>query len=541
MKKTSTPITHSFSLPWWVALCVVILIGVILRWWQLGSVPSVLNRDEAALAYNAYLLKEVGRDEWNQPWPLALESFGDYKLPGYPLLLIGFFHFFGLSDAMTRAPSALAGVIFIVITYGVMMRLKTPTWLAVLTAGLVAITPLFVFYSRIAFEANVALMFFGVSWWLLLRPVPVTKKPSTFSWQSLAMSDCLAIMFILLGVFTYNTPFLLLPFMIVWLPLWRGLKKWRTWILPIIGMIAVLMLAASILLPITSQKSGITIFSDETVWRESVLYREQFSGIWQKILGNKYWYYAQLVVKNYLASFSPYFLVTRGGTHPWHQVTGGGHLYWVVYGLGWVGILRSLWLMGRFLKDRQKPFPKSEFLLLFWLVIGVAPAAITVDAPHATRSLFFVWAWVLLAGWGIWAMWDWAKNRRSLLTFLFLFLISVEAGQFGYRYFVQFAGEHVMWKPGFQAVLEQANHDRPDSPIAVVDPDGYHYVLVAWYQRVTPGEYFESVIKQQPNQIGFRYGEQVGKWHFIARPEDRDPSEKAVIFWEDNTWQVELF
>lgn len=537
--KTERPFYHS---TWWWLFVGLVVVGIALRIWRLGALPSILNRDEAALAYNAYLLKETGQDEWGVSWPLALESFGDYKLPGYPLLLIGFFSVFGFSDWTVRLPSAVAGVLFILVSFGVARRLGAKPWVATAIAGLVAIAPVFVFYSRIAFEANVALLLFGTAWWLLLKPTISQKTATAFiPEKSLLISDLAAVMVMLGAVFTYNTPFLLLPFMIMWLPLWRGMKQWRTWWLPVLGLVIVFLVAASMLLPITSQKSSITIFSDETVWRESVLYREQFTGVWQRLLGNKYWYYVQLVMKNYLASFSPSFLVTRGGAHPWHQVSGAGHLYWLVYFLGWIGIAHSIWSLLRFFKDRRRPVPKAEIILLFWLVIGLGPAVITVDAPHATRSLFFIWAWVLLAGWGLQSVWAWAKKHSQVVGLLLLFGLSLELGQFSYRYFDTFAKTHLMWKPGFQAALMQVDQDRPDSPVAIVDPDGYHYVLTAWYEHLQPATYFQTVIKQQPNQIGFRYGEQVGRWHFVAEKEDRLDEEKALIFWQDDHWQVELF
>ena len=68
-------------------LSLIVLLGAALRLFQLGSIPAILNRDEAALAYNGYLLSQTGKDEWGKIWPPTLESFGDYKLPGYPLIL----------------------------------------------------------------------------------------------------------------------------------------------------------------------------------------------------------------------------------------------------------------------------------------------------------------------------------------------------------------------------------------------------------------------------------------------------------------------
>jgi 4-amino-4-deoxy-L-arabinose transferase-like glycosyltransferase len=100
-----------------LSLVIVFVLAIIIRFTQLTQIPSTLNRDEAALAYNAYLLMKTGRDEWNRSWPVSLESFGDYKLPGYPFLLLGSFRLFGVNDFAVRFPSAVAGVLLVGVAY----------------------------------------------------------------------------------------------------------------------------------------------------------------------------------------------------------------------------------------------------------------------------------------------------------------------------------------------------------------------------------------------------------------------------------------
>src|SRR5258708_21633618 len=126
----------------------ILIGGFLLRFWEVGRLPSGLNRDEGALAYNALLLKETGKDEWGKSWPLALESFGDYKLPGYPWLLIGTFTIFGYNDTAVRFPSVLAGTFLVLAAYFFARKvLHFEQAFSVLAAFLVAIEPVFFFYS----------------------------------------------------------------------------------------------------------------------------------------------------------------------------------------------------------------------------------------------------------------------------------------------------------------------------------------------------------------------------------------------------------
>jgi len=88
-----------------ILLFLIIALALILRVYQVSALPLILNRDEAALAYNAYLLEESGLDEWQQTWPIAFKSFGDYKAPLYFYLTAVSEFFFGLNKTAVRLPA----------------------------------------------------------------------------------------------------------------------------------------------------------------------------------------------------------------------------------------------------------------------------------------------------------------------------------------------------------------------------------------------------------------------------------------------------
>ncbi|KKU78425.1 MAG: Glycosyl transferase family 39, partial [Candidatus Amesbacteria bacterium GW2011_GWA2_47_70] len=87
-------------------LIFILILASVLRLYKLSSYPAGLNADEAALGYNAYSLMLTGRDEHGHPWPVNLESFGDFKPAGYAYLLIPFIKVFGLTELAVRLPSA---------------------------------------------------------------------------------------------------------------------------------------------------------------------------------------------------------------------------------------------------------------------------------------------------------------------------------------------------------------------------------------------------------------------------------------------------
>jgi 4-amino-4-deoxy-L-arabinose transferase-like glycosyltransferase len=521
-----------------IVLAAILILGLGLRLIHVGTLPQVLNRDEAALAYNALLLKETGKDEWGRVWPLALESFGDYKLPGYPLAVVAAFSVMGYSDLAVRIPSVLAGSLLILVGYWWARALKVSELGSLLVSFKMAVLPIFWFYSRMAFEANLALLFLtlaiGLVWF------PVRRVPQ---W----LADVGAVALALLAVFTYNTPLLLLPFIVVIIPLIRGLKQVRSWWLPVAGLVLVGVVAARILLPLSAQKSGITIFSDESTRVKAMEYRQSFSGLTQKILGNQVVYFGQLIARNTLASFSPSFLVTHGGTHPWHQLPMWGHLYWTVYALGLLGVAlslkhlihpglkhRPLNLVAQWVKKRtQTGWFNPSFLMIYLVLVSLIPSVITVDAPHATRSLLYFFGFVLIGASVVGRIRQLMGSKKTL--FIITTLITIEALRYGWLYFKEYPQRQGAFQPGLTEVLREVESKTPNQPVTIVDGGGYTYISVAWYRKLSPEHFFATVVKQQPDRIGFKYGEKLDHYHFITRAADRKPEEKILVEWNEET------
>jgi hypothetical protein len=540
-----------------ILLCITIA-SFALRLYNVNQLPQILNRDEAALAYNAILLQKTGTDEWGKFWPLALESFGDYKLPGYVWALVILFKYLPEQDWVVRLPAIIAGSSLIPITYFIAQNWKLKNeqkWFATVSA---AVTPVFFFYSRIAFEALLAL-----SLWTLLFGLILWKPTKKYL---AIVGDILVILLALLASFTYNTPFLLLPFLIVVIPLIRGVKNWKRWTGLCASLLVVFASAAFVLLPLTSQKSGITLFSDETTLTEFISYRESLSPVPQIVLGSKYSYLGGIMLKNFAASFAPNFMVFKGGIHPWHSLPNAGNLLLISYLLGLLGLGSILIELGKlsksFLKKKNlKAFlnilESRQFILLFLVVSSLAPSVITVDAPHTTRSLAFLFWWMFVSVEGLVKLSELLKGVVSslkktsrkkkrvapLLLAISMLLLLAEFGFFTYKYFVSYPkNQPAALQVGFDKILLEVEENYPDKEIAVVDGGGYLYIVAAWYLHLSPDEFFSSIVKQQPDQIGFRYGEKVARYHFIADPTDRKKTGETVLLnWDENTWSIESF
>jgi 4-amino-4-deoxy-L-arabinose transferase-like glycosyltransferase len=508
-----------------IGLGVILILGTWLRVKDLGALPYGLNRDEAAIAYNSWLLWQTGQDEWQRFWPLTLESFGDYKLPGYPYLLAGLWNFLPANDFWVRLPSALAGSGCIIIAFGLTWQLTKRSSAALLAAALIASSPIFIWYSRGAWEANLSLMLFLLSLWLVLV---VAAKKFWRPWQLL-----LLLLLLLASFFTYNTPTLIclasLPFL-GWFFWSSGYKFW----LPLVLLTALAVGAALVLqLPVTAQKTGITIFTDATVHHNFLQWRQQLSPTLQPLLGREKIYWLQEMAVNTAASFSPQFWL-HGGTHPWHQLPGAGHfdvLLAILVGVSLVAYVVQVLASAQARKWRVcLTAPALKYLV--FLLLCLSPSIITTDAPHATRSLTFFFA--LLIGLAVSTTkfqlsLTLNRQRRDLsagvLLGLTLIILALGAGYFArYR---QVLARQNLYQGGLEQVLTPA-----DELTLIVDSANraYQYIRVAWGLRLPPSQFWSSLVREAPDVAGIKGVSDLESYHFY----DDD------LPWWDN-WRVIIY
>lgn len=522
-----------------IVLCLITCLAALLRFYNLTNLPAILNRDEAALAYNAYLLHTTGVDEWQTQWPLVLESFGDTKLLGYPLLLSGLFTILPINDWTVRLPAALAGTFLPVAIYLLIKSWRGSDRWAMWAAGIAAVTPVFIYFSRMAFEANLALLFWTLGLAGFFAP-----------WQKWGI--LLSSLLILLAIFTYNTPLILLPLVIPIILLWQ--KNLRLRYLVILG--SILLFSLLVLRSAIQQKAGISIFSDGHIAAFYPEFRASWPSYLQWLLGNKYAYYLHHLLIRFLQSFGWKFLVIRGGEHPWHALPGWAHITWpslIAFYLGLVLILKKvinqIWIATK--KNKYKiDIYQWPWLVIYLLPTSLAPAVITVDAPHATRSLWFFILLICVASWGIASISQTLeKNVQRLMQIdsqnaniiisLLLTTLLVTPTVFYLQTLVNFPAEQAnTLKVGLPTFLQEIKTNIPHTEqVLWLDRSGYDYILIAWYWRIEPQDFFTTIHRQQPDRIGFYYVDELMNISFRAQESDR-LQEKYLVQWQNNQWQL---
>jgi len=133
-----------------ILVLIVLIIAFIFRA-QINPNPPGPYVDESSLGYNAYSILKTGRDEYGHKFPVFFRSFNTYQSGLYSYSSIPFIKIFGLNIFSIRFVSFLSGLLLVLVT---------AKHIGLLEALIIAISPVFIFFSRAAFEANLALFIF---------------------------------------------------------------------------------------------------------------------------------------------------------------------------------------------------------------------------------------------------------------------------------------------------------------------------------------------------------------------------------------------
>lgn len=505
-----------------ILLWTVLLVGLLLaRVWYVQTVPpQAYTPDEASILLNAQLLAETGRDEWNQSWPIVFRSFGDSKLPGYMYSVWAVGSVWKFEWFAVRVPSLIAGVFLPLAVWWLVRTLGGSKRAAWLSAVLLIFSPWTWHYGTIGYEAHVALLLWIVALAMFVR------NPSRI-WI-----DLVAGALIVVSILTYNAPLLLLPALILGIIFWRRSSPFdagrAVGVLLLAGVISgALTFAAS------SQKGAISIIQDPTLQALYPAYREQFSGIFQTLLGNQWVYFGQQVVAHWVQSWSWEFLVSRGGANPWHSIPGTGHLNGFV--LISLGLFLPFWIFQLWKNRATAPQESQAALLLFWLTAtSLFPAVITVDAPHATRSLFFLVLLPILAGWSLAVFLEkiqtefprWAKNifvTTVVLVIAWQTLLWMNPAQVRWQYFVS-----PRWNTHLIEALQQPEVQEAPQ-VFVIDPNGSLAAYVGVIDAQARQSFATDVVRSAPDTIGLVRVEKLGKYIFLFQSTDVPAGAEGVV------------
>lgn len=367
-------------------LCIIIVASVI-RFWKLDVLPNGLQQDETSLGYNAYSILKTGKDEHGVSFPQNFKAFGEYKLPGYIYLSVIPIFIFGLNSFSIRFISALSGVISVILIYFITKELFKKhndtsnlgfeKFLPLAGTILLAINPWNIHFSRGAFESNVAAMFIAAGLLFFLKGL----SKENFKYLVLSIFSFAA------AIYTYNIARLFVPlFVLILTIIYRKeiQKSFTGKHIIYLGLITITLLFPFIkgFIGTGGFKStkGTLLFSSAVVQSQLLEIRSYFTSFPAIIISvffNRFilslWYYI-INLFNYL---NVDFFFIHGPQHGNHGVGLVG--LWYLFELPTV-------ILGLFHIINSKNV--NKWTILSWILLTIATASLTREAPQATRSYF---------------------------------------------------------------------------------------------------------------------------------------------------------
>ncbi len=501
-----------------IALLLIILLAFILRFYQLGSNPPSLDWDEASLGYNAYSIFKTGADEYGTKWPLAIRSFNDYKPPLYTYLTIPSVAIFGLNEFAVRFPSALLGVLTVIVTYFLVKELfpKLNSSFFLLAAFLLAISPWHLQFSRVAFEANSALFFFVLGVWLFLKG---TKEGKFILFSSLAL---------VASFYAYHSPRLVAPLLLIGLSWYfrREFLRQKRWVMAglIVGFLLLWPLLSVLRQEGQARFSSVTVLTPQGNLDHSISQAEydlKKGDPLAKIFHNRRVIYFLSSVGGYLDHFNFDFLFLNGDPPARHHAVGMGMLY--LWDLPFV-------LLGMYYLISRKE--KTSFVLFWWFLVAPAASAITTGTPHAVRALLYLPTYQIFSAYGFYNFYLWSRDKlgvnktKIIIFFTFSFLL-LNLLYYLHMYYVHTPVETSQeWQYGFkQAVAEVSRIEENYQKIIVTYRYDQPYIYFLFYQKIDPAWYQ----KQAPKGEIERFSRTFGKFEFRNIDWDKDKQLKNTL------------
>lgn len=467
----------------------VVIVAFVLRFYQLGNNPPSLDWDEASLGHNAYSILKTGADEYGNKWPIAFRSFDDFKPPAYVYLAVPSVALFGLTEFAVRSPSALFGVLTVLVTYFLVKELfkknshfnNPASHVALLSSFLLAISPWHLQFSRAAFESNIGLFFFVLGTYFIVRGV----RDGRFQIASFATFA--------LSLYAYHSLRLVAPLFLFGLFVYWRRELWQNRKYVVIASV----IAGGMLLPLigsflvkgggASRFSSVTILKPEGTLDYSIKQlqfdKERGDSV-GALLHNRRIVYVLTALKGYLDHWNFEFLFLRGDGIGRHHATAMGMLYLIEMPFVLAGIY--------FLFHKKIP---NAPVLFWWFLVAPSASAITTGTPHPVRALVLLPTLQVFAATGIVFAFEYMRQKHARLFipfvtgFILLFLGNVV--YYLHQYYVHTPVEtSANWQYGYKQVFEEirkveAQYDK----IIVTYRYDQPYIYYLFYGRVDPSWY----------------------------------------------------
>ncbi|HET9097064.1 MAG TPA: glycosyltransferase family 39 protein [Candidatus Baltobacteraceae bacterium] len=409
-----------------VALVLVLLLAAGLRVFHLSTVPTELIVDELDLYNSVSAIVSTGHDVDGTLKPFLWSQFTRnpplYGVAGYASSLV-----FGKTPFGLRFPAALFGVAAVLCLYGLGYELTRRRDVALLAALFAAVQPIFVQFSRVAWEPSSELPFLLGGLYVLARTIRRAGEPGMRPFGGFVLSAAL----LSIACYTYMAAWFYALLLAGGLVLLNA--KRLAEIKALLPLTAAAIIGVLIALPALQM-----IFLDPSTAGKSQRIATFAGGVSLQTLG--------VFARNYIAHFDLSYLVTTGDPQPgstWRYLNGFGAFSWWIVPLALSGLIA----LGGYVKDWR-----LRLWLIVWLLAYPLGGALTNDGvPNAPRTLAGAPVFCLLAAIGSAIFLDW---RRRWAGAALAIAVAVSTLQFSAFYFTRYVHRNSnAWDSGTAAMF----------------------------------------------------------------------------------------
>jgi 4-amino-4-deoxy-L-arabinose transferase-like glycosyltransferase len=461
-------------------LALIVILAILLRVYKINQIPPSLSWDEAAVGYNAYSIANYGTDEWGVKFPLSFKSFLDYKHPVHIYVTALFVKLFGLSETTTRLPSAVFGVLNVILIFFLADALFKNKWVAYLSAIFLAVSPYNIQFSRFNHELNFAVFFFMLGLFLFIKGLKRKNHLLPLSFASFGVS-----------LLSYHSAKIVVPPIVLLLVVlyFRKLiavKKLFFVSLGILGVFVAVIVMKPELLGIARLKQ--TSIST-TSFSESL----------------------RIASQQYALHFTPQFLFVSGDKNARHSIQSVGEFYKIDAPLLLLGALFLIW---QIVKKRSK----EAILILSWALLAPIPSAAVGEAPHAARAMFMTGSWHIIAALGVGTILTLFKKRiaKVLFTTLLFLALCLFIGQYLKSYYRVYENKYAIeWQYGMKQVVEYLRGDKNVATVYMTNIRQQPYIFFLYYLKTPTSQFLQTVVYNGSPSRSFNLVSSFSKYHFL--------------------------
>ncbi len=473
---------------WRLSLIFIILLAAFLRFYMLGSIPSGLTNDEAGVGWDAYSILLTGRDQWNQFLPLHFIAFGDYPAPLLRYLTVPSILFFGLNSFSVRFPSALFGVISVLLLFFLGKKLFNEK-IGLFASFLLAISPWAIGLSRVTIEPNIAITIFLFSFFIYLHSL---KKINYLY---------ISVLLFALVLYTYSAYVLFLPLVAVLLLFWNKkivFKNYKQYLIAFILFVIVLIpnfLTKDTTAGVRFTQVGIinnvnSIGLINTLNDERGACQKTYISLICKIADNKVFLFTSTFAKNYTAHFNINFLYNNG-TETQYSILPQRGLDYVF------GVLLLILGLFRILKYRDK----NGFLIILLLLIAPIPDSLT-GAGHYGRASIMIPFLLIIEGIGLFYLIELISRPDykylKKLSYIFIsFIVFFSVFIFWINYTTYFKNYYSLYSQyGYEDLMKTVFSQRNKYDRIYISRhlnDTKQYVYYLFYNKYSPSNFQKKV------------------------------------------------